>query len=295
MPPVIGAMLGGLLALPAHAQDDRKPGFDVYAVDEAGGGWVVHRLPGRGDTLWGCADVARETDACVQVFFEAWRTGTMFEVLHVSADSQAMWLRLRAPGWGDTLLACYEPETRPQCFPVSLDLWPTRGQLARVWPPYAEADEGGRPEGDPRRKIEAPERSDMWIEAGGAVPGPVNLYACVGLADRKPRCRVGLPNLLRIERQGLGFRRLEDVRPQRGAPSEGARVARIQEGSAAWDAGLREDDVIVGVGPFPATDARTVQELSGQFPAGTPFELQLADGRTLTLTPRPSPRLAADR
>lgn len=295
MPSAIIFAVASLGVPSGWAQDDRTPGFDVYSPDGQGGGWVVHRLPGRGDTLWGCADVGRETDACVQVFFEAWRTGTVLDVLHVSDDSQAMWLRLRAPGWGDTLLACYEPESRPRCTPVSLDLWPARAQLSRVWPHYAEPSDGGHPEGDPRRRIEPAAKAEMWIEAGGQVPGPVNLYACIGLGEQSPRCRVGLPNLLRIEREGLGFRRLEDVRPERGAPSQGARVARLEEGSAAWDAGLREDDVIVGVGTFPATDARTVQELSGQYPAGTPFELSLADGRTLSITARPGGRLAAQR
>ncbi len=290
------AVVHCLFALPcsvAWAQEDPTAGFDVYTVDDQGGGWVVHRLPGRGDTLWGCTDVSRETDRCVQVFFEAWRTGTQLEVLHVSEGTDAMWLRLRAPGWGDTLLACYAPETRPQCTPVSMDLWPRRAALERVWPHYTREQDGGYAQGDPRRKVEPPARAEMWVEAGGAVPGPVNLYSCIGLAEGTPRCRLGLPNLLRIEREALGFRRLEDVRPDRAAPSSGARVARLDEGSAAWDAGLREGDVITGVGAFPARDARTVQELCKQYPAGTPIPIALVDGRTVELMPRPTDRVLA--
>lgn len=273
--------------------DDPEAGFEVYAVDGAGGGWTVHRLPGRGDTLWGCADVREESKACVQVFFGAWRTGTQLEVVHVTDSSQAMWLRLHAPGWGDTLLACYDPESRPRCTPVALDLWPTRATLARVWPPYLGPEEGGFAEGDPRRRVEPADKAAMWVQAGSNVPGPINLYACVGLEEGAPRCRVGLPNLLRIERQGLGFRRLQDARPDRSAPSEGALVVKLDEQSAAFVAGLREGDVIVGIGGFPAADARTVQELTRQYPAGTPFDVALKDGRTVQVTPLPSARVAS--
>jgi len=297
-PSAAASLLALALSSSAHAQgpladDDPQAGFDVYAVDEAGGGWTVHRLPGRGDTLWGCADVREEPKACVQVFFAAWRTGTQLEVIHVSDTSQAMWLRLHAPGWGDTLLACYDPETRPRCAPIPLELFPRRASLGRVWPPYAGPEEGGHPDGDPRQRVEPVSKGAMWIEAGANVPGPVNLYACVGLDDGEPRCRMGLPNLLRIERQGLGFRRLQDARPDRSSPSEGAVVVKLDEDSAGFAAGLREGDVIVAVGGFTALDARTVQELAKQYPAGTAVPFDLQDGRTIEVVPRPTARVAA--
>lgn len=284
-------VLGLAVAAAAVAADD-PVGFDVFSVDGQGGGWVVHRLPGRGDSLWGCADVAREPEACVQVFFEAWRTGSQLDILHITRDTQRAWVRLRATGWGDTLLACVEPETAPRCTPVGLDLWPARAQLDRVWPPYTRVEEGGFPDGDPRQRIEPVEAADLWIEAGPAIPGPVNLYACIGLAGDAPRCRVGLPNLLRIEREGLGLRRLEDVRPTRGAPSEGARIVRIDEGSAAWDAGLREGMVILGVGGFEVREATRVRELASQYPAGAVVPFRTAD---VTYTVQPRPRSVAQR
>lgn len=262
-------------------------GFDVFTDDPSGGGWVIHHHPGRGDSLWGCPSLAQARD-CRQVLFDDWRTGAELSFMHVSQEDDRGWLRLRVPGGGDTLLACADPGTQPSCAAVPLELLPEGSYLRRTWPRYdGHATCDGPESRDPRCVIEPAERAVMWLEGGPRSPGPLNLYACQGLAEGEPRCRLNVPNWLAETRDDLGLRKLEDrvVRDRDGqvVDQPGVRVGRLDAEGAAYAAGLREGDVVVRVGSFDTTLARHLRQLLLQYPARSVVQLHLEDGRTVAL------------
>lgn len=69
-------------------------------------------------------------------------------------------------------------------------------------------------------------------------------------------------------------------------PTLAALVGRVAAGSPAEEAGLRRGDALAAVNGKPVRSFRDVNGLAGEFRAGKPVILGLADGRTLTLTPR---------
>lgn len=276
------------------------PGFEVYTQDAAGGGWVINRMPGRGDTLWGCGDV-KSVETCTQVYFNDWRSGTKLNFLHVSKDSMKAWLVLTAPGFGDVLLACSEPEGTPMCSVVELDIRPKLASYSRVWPDQACVSACGGdaccgdtlPETDPRALVEDKAMADMWLQVGTKLPGPSNMYACTGLAA-EPVCQLAVPNWLALDRENLGFKKLEDIENE-GADGEvvygpGVLVSKLDEESVAYEAGFREGDIILKVGEYETNQASHARNLMLQYPALAPMPVTKGDGTVVELVARRKPK-----
>jgi hypothetical protein len=287
----------GLIPLPTGP----KPGFEVFSVDNKGGGWVIHHMPGRGDSLWGCKDVTAVED-CVQVFFSEWKTGTSMNMIHVTDKSQKAWFVLNAPAMGDYLFACSDPENAPACTLVDLELRPPMAQYERVWPGYDCKFECGDkgpccgdvlPETDTRRLIEVAEKGDMWLQAKMAIGGPVNLYACKTL-ESAPVCTLTIPNWMAVDREDLGFKTLEDIEHEN--PDEtitygpGVLVGKMEEESVAYEAGIREGMVITKVGPFDVSRAKHARYVMLQYIAETSVTLTMEDGKTYDLKIRRKPK-----
>lgn len=268
-----------------------KKGFEIYSVDGKGGGWVIHRAPGRGDTIWGCKDLAK-MDKCTQVYFAEWKPAAVVELLHVSEDSNNAWMVLKTPAMSDVLFACKDPEGTPTCEAIDLEMHMKLGSISRTWPSkecdYACGDGDGcakpLPGDDPRVIIEAKGQADIWLSVGPKIPGDANLYSCTGLAGT-PSCSLALPNWLAYDREKLGFKKLEDVE---GSP--GAIVSKIDEETAAWEAGFREGTKIVKVNGFEVKNAKHAGYMMSQFPAETPFMVELGDGSTVELKARRKPK-----
>jgi hypothetical protein len=291
-----GLLLAGGSALAAGPLPKMPAnGFDVYSVDGKGGGWVLHRLPGRGDTVWGCADVAN-VQTCKQVMFNEWRPAATFKFLHINKTTQDAWLKLSAPGLGDHLYACGAPEGEPTCTRVDFDLrmkpMPT---LDRVWPPYGCAMGcGDQPVGedDPRHVIEDAANGTIWVELGLKVPGPSNLYACRGLG-KSPECKLAVPNWLVLDRQDVGIDKLEDIVVENPDGTKtygpGVKVGKMDEASTAFAAGVREGMIITKVGPFTVDDNTHARAMLAQYPAERPIVLTLSDGKTIEVVPKRKP------
>lgn len=275
-----------------------KSGFGVYATDAKGGGWVIHHIGGRGDTLWGCGDVGA-VDTCTQVYFNEWKTASKMEMLHVSRDSHNAWFKLSAPGLGDYLYACKDPEGTPVCTLIDLEMRPAAlVSLDRVWPGgecTTECDKGeGNPvdKFDPRYVIEDKARADMWLEMGVKVPGPTNLYACRNLAG-EAECKLAAPNWLAFDRENLGFKKIEDIKSE-GPDGEtiygpGVLVSKVDEETVAYEAGIREGTVITKVGDFEVNRAAHATFMMLQYPALDTFTITLEDGSTKEITARRKP------
>ena len=103
---IMALLLGTLIiAGSAAAKGPLASGdFDIYSVDDQGGGWVINRIPVRGDLLWGCKDVAI-VEECEPVPLPDFMPGFQINFLHISNDSQAGWLKVSVPALGDYLLA----------------------------------------------------------------------------------------------------------------------------------------------------------------------------------------------
>lgn len=282
----------GLLGLPAA-------GFDVYTADDMGGGWIVHNTTGRGDTLWGCQDVA-SVESCTQVHFNAWKTGAKLNVVHVSNDTLNMWILLNVSGDGSHLLSCTGAEDAPACTEVEFDKRPKAASFKRVWPAYDCVTECAvegccdtLPDTDPRRKMEAPDKADMWLQVGPKIPGPASLYACTGLGG-EPVCKPSVPNWLAFDRENIGFKKLEDIETE-GPDGEvvygpGITVGKLDEESVAFEAGFREGDVILKVGEFETNRAKHARNLMLQYPAEAPIQVTKGDGSVVELIPRRKPK-----
>lgn len=63
-----------------------------------------------------------------------------------------------------------------------------------------------------------------------------------------------------------------------GIPKSGAYVGRVRSGSAAERAGLRQGDVITGIGGQPVSRAEDVHRLARQLPAGRELSLTFVRG-----------------
>ncbi len=110
----------------------------------------------------------------------------------------------------------------------------------------------------------APEKG---AEKGPAEKGAAPRWAPVKLAG-VPSCAEGRPALVPAD------------------PTLSTLVGRVVPGSPAEEAGLRRGDAIAAVNGKAVRSFRDVNGLAGEFRAGTPVALSLADGRALTLTPR---------
>ncbi len=296
------AALFALLAIPATAMALPKlpsGSFDIYTPDDAGGGWVIHRIPGKGDQLWGCEDVL-QASTCRLVPLPDWNIATSLNFLHVTDDSMAAWLKVTPPAKGDTLMACYEPETSPKCQRVKIELNPPLANYEREWPGYDGGDAGGGGGGGlmgalgggggskgPEQLLEPAAKADMWMSAGVKITGPANLYACRGLADRKPECELAIPGWLIIDRQDIGFKKIEALPGKKGVA---IRVLELDEGSAAVKAGLAPGMIITRVEGFRIKNESHFKGLMSQFPATFSFALKVKDEGQIEVTARRKPR-----
>jgi hypothetical protein len=293
---VITALLGlGVVPVAVAAPGLPLPadGFEVFSIDGKGGGWVIHHQKGRGDSLWGCKDLAA-VDSCLQVHLEEWKSAARIEAIHVSKDSQHAWITVNAPAMGEFLYACKDPEGAPSCKPVVLDMRPVPAPtIERVWPARDcayDCDAKGDllPETDWRRKIEDKAKADMWIEVSSPGVGATQLYACKGLAA-EPACKLALPNWLTVDRQGLGIEDLDDVEDANKNVLPGAIVGKIDEGSMAYAAGFREGMKIKAVGAFEVRNAAHARFMLLQYPALQPIKITLDDGKVVEITAQRKP------
>ncbi len=277
-----------------------RSGFRVFGTQLEQGGWVIHHHDDRGDTLWGCPPLA-DAERCAQILFDAWRPGASVDILSLDPADQSSWVRLRVAGDMDRVFYCVDPTGDPSCRLMELELYPPAGKLERVWPGLHGVDAEGAvlPEDDPRRWYRQPGTDALVLQAGSERLGPSNLYSCQAPQGEQPACTLAVPNWLVFDRQGLGFRKLENVE-QKLPTGElfiepGARIALVSDGSVADRAGLQEGDVIVRIGAFEVRDAGHAQALLAQYPSGHPIELGLkVEGspgaeRILTLTPERKP------
>ena len=273
--------------------------FEIYTPDDAGGGWVIHRIPGKGDQLWGCEDVL-QASTCRLVPLPDWNTATSLNFLHVSNDSMAAWLKVTPPLQGDTLMACYSPETAPKCESVKLELNPPLANYERAWPSYdggaAAGDSGGGLMGalgggggskGPEQLLEPASKADMWMSAGVKMPGPVNLYACRGLADNAPECELAIPGWLIVDRQDIGFKKIEALPGKKGVAIQ---VVEINEGSAAEKAGIKAGMIITRVEGFRIKNESHFKGLMSQFPATFAFALKVKGEGDVEITALRKPK-----
>ena len=270
-----------------------KPGFEVFSVDAKGGGWIIHHMPGRGDTLWGCKDVSA-VEECVQVYFNEWKTASKIKFIHVTDKSQKGWLVLTAPAMGDYLYACQDPEGAPACTLMEMELRPATASYDRVWPAYdCEFECGDKttcgetlPDTDARRVIEAADKGDMLLQTGIMIPGPVNLYACKGL-ETAPVCELTIPNWLALDREDIGLGSLEDIETESSDGTvtygPGVLIKKIDEESPAYAAGMREGDTILKVGPFEVSKATHARYMMLQYPAEQTLAFTMEDGKVIEI------------
>jgi len=273
--------------------------FEIYSPDEAGGGWIIHRIPGKGDQLWGCKDIL-EASTCKLVAMGAWNTGAAINFLHVSNDSMAAWLKVTPPLQGDTLMACYSPEEKPKCKRVKVELNPPLANYEREWPSYGGggaapasgggmmgAIGGGAPAMGPEQLLEDPSKAEMWMSAGVKVTGPVNLYACRKLAEGEPECELSIPGWLIIDREDIGFKKVEVLGGKKGVAIQ---VVEVVEGSVAHAAGIGPGTIITRVGGFRIKNESHFKGLMSQYPATFSFKLTIKDGDPIRLKAKRKPR-----
>ena len=273
--------------------------FEVYSQDDQGGGWVIHKIPIKGDLLWGCGDVAT-VDRCEPVPLPDFMPATTLSFLHVDKESMAAWLRVSVPGFGDSLMACYSPEDKPRCEKVTLKLAPPMTDLKRVWPAYdhagaaAAVSGGGGPlagltgGGDsgppPEALLEDPSKGNMWLSAGIVVPGPVNMYACKDL-NGEPTCGLAVPDIYQIHRANVGFKKVSAVQNSKGKTT-GILIEELVEGSAAMRAKLKVGDVIKRVGGFNLKSVIHFKGLLTQWPATYKIPVELKGGDVVNIKVR---------
>ena len=115
-------------------------------------------------------------------------------------------------------------------------------------------------------------------------PGPVNLYACRGLAARDAECTLAINALTFVQREDFGLSKLEAVEVgKKKKRKTGILVGKIAEGSAAAQAGLNPGDVIVKAGGFKLYSPLHLKGILTQIAAGKKIKLTLAGGETVTL------------
>jgi len=278
--------------------------FDIFSPDEGGGGWVINHIgvPGYGDTLWGCADVANVKE-CRPVPLPDFVPMTSLKFFHVDEDTQAGWLNVSVPIVGDFLMACYDPEGSPYCEKVPMELRPpVLVSYKREWPGYDHAPDaaagggggpmammgGGAPSVPPEGVIEPGSKGDMWLSAGAKPPGPINLYACRDL-NGNPECQLAIPDWFLFDRENIGFKKVEMLEGREGDPV-GISIVELEEGSAAEAADLRPGDVIVKVAGFPLKNDKHFKGLLMQFPATYRIPVELENGDRVKIKVRRKPR-----
>lgn len=294
-----------LFAVPASAAPKigvlPSGSFDIFTIDAGGGGWVIHKIPIKGDLLWGCQDV-KDVTRCNPVPLPDFMPGTSLEFIHIDNKTQAAWLKVTAPPFGDSLMACYEPESnQPRCSKVKLEAAPPVASLDRIWPAYAGDDAadsgggggggllgglgGGAPAGPSNAaRIEGASASNMWLTASIPVPGPVNLYACRGLAS-EPECQLAVPDVYQVLRADVGFKKISSVTNKKGR-FVGVKVEEVVEGSAAFRAKIRPGMLIVKIGGFPLKNEAHFKGLLTQWPATYEIPVELKDGETVNIKVR---------
>lgn len=288
-----------LLPLSASALPKMPTGsFDIYSSDESGGGWVIHRIPGKGDQLWGCKDII-DASTCKLVALPDWNTATALNFLHVSEGSMNAWLKVTPPLQGDTLMACKNPEDKPKCKRVKVELNPPIANYEREWPAYdnggAGAGGGGGMMGalgggaapGPEALMEDPSKADMWMSAGVKVTGPVNLYACRGLDSDEPECELSIPGWLIIDREDIGFKKVEALKGKKGVAIQ---VVEVIEGSAAAEAGIQPGMIITRVGGFRIKNEGHFKGLMSQYPATFSFSLKVKDEGNIKVKAKRKPK-----
>jgi hypothetical protein len=278
--PAAAAPFGGLMA---------SGDFEVFSQDDAGGGWVIHKVPLKGDLLWGCGDVAT-VDRCDPVPLPDFMPATSLAFIHIDKDTMAAWLRVSVPVFGDSLMACYSPEDKPYCEKIKLELAPPMTDLKRVWPDYAAGAAapaggggmmggmmGGGDSGPPKGAImEDGSKGDMWLSAGIVVPGPINLYACKNL-NEGPVCGLSVPGIYLIRRSNVGFKKVSAVTNDKGKV-RGILIEELDEGSAAMRAKLKPGDIIKRVGGFKLKSVAHFRGLLTQWPATYKIPIELKGG-----------------
>jgi len=302
-----------LIAAPASAMKmGASADFEIFAMDEGGGGWVIHHIPVKGDMLWGCSDVAG-VDECKPVPLPDFTHAATLKMIHISEDSAAAWLSVQVPVAGDFLMACYDPEGGPYCEKVRLEVRPPGAKIERQWPHYGNPEEcpcgggggaaasggggpmsmmggGGGPSIPPEDIIEDPARGDMWLSAAVAVPGPINLYACRDL-EGDPECRLTVPDWFLIDREDLGFKKIDEVDLSEGSSKYcGILVDDVDEDSIVEESDIRIGDVITRVGGFPIKNAKHFKGLLSQFPATYSIPIELEGGDRVRIRPRRLPK-----
>lgn len=282
-----GSAVAGMIPLPTS-------GFEVFSTDTKGGGWVIHHQKGRGDSIWGCKDLATVGE-CTQVHLIEWKSASRIEAIHVSKDSQNAWIVLSAPAMGDYLYACKDPEGAPSCKLVELDLRPSAApKIERIWPErdcvFDCANSTDRVDGnDWRTKIEDKAKADMWIQLAPAAVGPTNFYACKNLGS-EPVCQLAVPNWLTVDREELGLEKLANVTDADKNVLPGALVGKLDEESVAYKAGIREGDKIMKVGEFDVRNGTHAKYMIIQYPALKALKLTMGDGKVVELTANRKPK-----
>jgi len=280
--------------------------FEVQSVDDAGGGWVIHHVPGLGDRLWGCQDLAMVGE-CKQVYLGNWSPASKIRFLHISDDSQKAWMVVSVPALGDFLYACSDPEGKAACDPVELELRPPTASYKRVWPDYpcaegcpgAAASSGGglmggmTGGGGPSAPvIESSARGNIWLSAAIKMPGAVNLYACRNL-ETAPECQLAIPDLLMVDRENIGFKKYDEVESKandaKGRPLMGIELSDVDEGSAAERSKFREGDVIIRVDGFAIKNKAHFKAILMQYPATFEIPIELESEERIILRVRRKP------
>lgn len=268
--------------------------FEIFSIDGKGGGWVIHHQKGRGDSLWGCKDLAAVGE-CTQVHLIEWKSAGHIEAVHISKDSQNGWFVVSAPGMGDYLYACKDPEGAASCKAVELDLRPSAmPKLKRIWPEYdcvfECANSTDRVDGDDwRTKIEDKAKADMWVQLSAAAVGSVNFYACKNLGS-EPTCQLAVPNWLTVDRADLGLEKLSNITDDDKNVLPGALVGKLDEESVAYKAGIREGDKVMKVGEFDVRNGTHAKYMIIQYPALKPLKLTMGDGKVVELTAERKPK-----
>ncbi|HCP45428.1 MAG TPA: hypothetical protein DIU15_05270 [Deltaproteobacteria bacterium] len=302
---VLPIALASFLLLPAGAAARSallpSSSFEIFTPDSSGGGWVIHKIPIKGDLLWGCADV-RRVDRCNPVPLPDFMPATSLDFIHIDDKTQAAWLKVTVPVLGDTLMACYDPEGSPRCEKITLEAAPPVLTIDRIWPAYDAGDSGGQHASaqggilggrggtivstgpSKAARIEPSSKGSMWLSASIPVPGPVNLYACRNLAT-EPECQLSVPDVYQVMREDVGFKKVSSATNSKGR-FVGVVIEDIVEGSAAARAKLRPGEVIVRVGGFPLKNTAHFKGLLTQWPATYEIPLELRGGREVNLKVR---------
>jgi len=275
--------------------------FEVFTTDSSGGGWVIHKIPIKGDLLWGCGDV-RRVERCNPVPLPDFMPATSLDFIHIDDKTQAAWLKVTVPVLGDSLMACYDPEGSPRCEKITLEAAPPVVAIDRIWPAYKSEGAAGQsasgrggplgalagavaPSGPSKAaRIEPASKGAMWLTASIPVPGPVNLYACRNLSS-SPECQLAVPDVYQVLREDVGFKKVSSATNSKGRFA-GVVVEEIVEGSAAHRAKIRLGQVIVKVGGFPLKNSAHFKGLLTQWPATYEIPITLRGGDVVNLKVR---------